>query len=132
MEIKTTPVPKPRMTFRDRWGGKSKRPIVERYHNYLDTLRDAFKKNDFKMGNSLIIIFLMPMAESWSKKKKLQFDGRVHQNKPDLDNLIKAVCELHEKDQEIFSVVAQKFWATEGCVIIIDNDTESIPTWQTH
>ena len=125
MEVVVNPVPKPRMTFRDRWGGKSKRPIVERYHNYLDTLRDAFKKEDFVMGNSLIIVFLIPMA----KKKKLQFEGRVHQNKPDLDNLIKAVCELHQKDQEIFSVVAQKFWATEGKVTIINNS--STPTWQT-
>jgi len=44
-----------------------------------------------------------PMAKSWSKKKKEQHAGQIHQQKPDRDNVDKAILDAIFKDDSIIS-----------------------------
>jgi Holliday junction resolvase RusA-like endonuclease len=46
-EVRGNPVPKPRMTRRDKW---LKRPIVERYWEYSTRLQQAYVKEINKLG----------------------------------------------------------------------------------
>ena len=108
-----TPVPKPRMTQRDRW---LKRPCVMRYWAFKDEVklkRLALPQSDAK------IIFHIPMPSSWSDIKKMYYAGSPHKQKPDLDNLIKGLGDsIHAEDKEIWNFQATKLWAYEGAIEI--------------
>lgn len=117
IEIDITPVPKPRMVKSDSW---KKRPVVTSYWDYKDELKWKCKKAGIIIGDVLGISFVLPMANSWSKKKKEEFNGLPHQQKPDLDNLIKAVKDcLCEEDSNIwkYSPPPFKVWGETGKVI---------------
>lgn len=60
------------------------------------------------------------MPKSWSQKKRAAFaDYGIHQQRPDIDNLSKAVMDaLCEDDSYIFSLYATKFWAEEAGIEI--------------
>ena len=62
-------------------------------------------------------IFQMPMPESWSKKKKLEMDGKPHRNRKDLDNMQKAVMEvLLVEDSSVYMSVGLKFWSSKPMI----------------
>lgn len=112
-----TPVGKPRMTQADKW---KKRPRVLRYREFCDQVR-ASKLELPEAGAS--VTFFLPMPKSWSKKKRLEMFGRPHQQKPDLDNLLKALCDaIYEEDCKIWSVSAQKLWSDFGKIIITEQE----------
>ena len=68
------------------------------------------------------MIFVLPMPKSWSKKKAAM-NGQPHQQRPDTDNLVKAVLDaVHEEDSQIYHVDGLKFWGTEGAIIIQKTD----------
>jgi Holliday junction resolvase RusA-like endonuclease len=59
------------------------------------------------------------MPKSWSKKKKQAMDGKPHQHRPDLDNLVKAVLDaFFEEDKQIYEVRGVKFWKVKGSILI--------------
>ena len=65
------------------------------------------------------ITFYLPMPKSWTKSKKKEMLGNPHRQKPDLDNLIKALGDaLHGDDSHIASIAARKVWATRGGISI--------------
>ena len=66
-KVKITPVPKPRMTKSDRW---KKRPCVVKYWDFKEELLYLFREQDIVVDKELYIEFHLPMAKSWSKKKK--------------------------------------------------------------
>lgn len=106
MFIKITPVPKPRMVHSDRW---KKRPAVERYYAFCDELR---LKYPAPLPNEVRLIFYLAMPPSWSKQKKAYFRGAPHQQRPDIDNLTKAVMDaLCPEDARIYNLHATKWWA---------------------
>lgn len=110
--LSITPVPKPRMTQRDRW---AKRPAVERYYHFADELREQWEGEVPPMFR---IVFMMPMPKSWSKKKRMEMTGRPHQQRPDVDNLTKAFLDaLCEDDSYVYHVDAAKHWSEEGGII---------------
>ena len=114
MIIGVVPVPAPRMTKRDRW---AQRPAVVRYFKYKDSLRAAWGGRE--VPERLRLIFVMPMPKSWSNKRRLLMDGKPHQQKPDIDNLQKAVQDsLCLEDSFIYDVHATKFWGESGSVSI--------------
>jgi Holliday junction resolvase RusA-like endonuclease len=103
------PVPKPRMTQRDKW---KPRPRVERYRTFCDQAR-ALEINLPLSGAH--IVFVLPMPRSWSKKKRAEYLGRPHQSKPDLDNMIKALADaLHKEDSGLWDIHATKIWGDRG------------------
>ena len=49
-------------------------------------------------------------------------NGDFHNQKPDIDNLIKAVLDaLMAEDCRVHTVFARKFWAEEGGIVILDS-----------
>lgn len=110
MIIPITPTPKPRMTRRDKW---QKRPAVMRYRAFCDELRDHMRPAH--LDNWLT--FHIPMPASWSQKKRAAMAGRRHQQKPDIDNLVKAVFDaLLKDDSGVSEIHARKLWASTGAI----------------
>jgi len=94
---------KPRMTRADSW---KKRDCVLRYRKFADELRQAvcgdarkkFSENAFCV--SWTAYFQVP--ESWKTDRVLAHKGKIHQVKPDRDNVDKAILDsLFENDARI-------------------------------
>lgn len=111
-EYLITPVPKPRMTQRDKW---AKRPAVLRYFAFCDQVRAA----GIELGEVVNVIFVMPMPKSWSQTSRNAMDGKPHRQKPDLDNLLKAVSDAAlSEDKQIHTITAKKVWGEVGKIIL--------------
>ncbi len=109
--LRGDPMGKPRMTQRDKW---QKRPVVLRYRQYCDDLRAACGKvPDYVYG--LRVRAYLAMPSSWSKKKQAEHCGQLHQQKPDWDNIGKAVSDaLFADDSVVADGRVLKFWCNEG------------------
>lgn len=119
MSINIQPVAKPRMTRSDRW---KKRPVVLKYWQFKDALKEKAEQKNWNLSKDITIYFSIAMPKSWSKKKKKQMNKQPHQQKPDIDNLIKSVLDsLAEDDSYVYSVKAVKSWSEKGNVWIINN-----------
>ncbi|WP_334254054.1 RusA family crossover junction endodeoxyribonuclease [Mannheimia indoligenes] len=112
-EYRITPMGKPRMTRSDKW---KQRPEVLRYREFKDEVR----LNKVSLPESgYHITFVLPMPKSWSKKKKAEMDGKPHQQKPDKDNLEKALLDaLFDDDCRIWDGRVSKVWGETGKIII--------------
>lgn len=110
MKIYINPVPKPRMTRSDKW---KKRKCVLEYRAFCDELR---LKHPNPLPINVQIDFILEIPQS---KKKSIMSGWAHQQKPDLDNLVKAVLDaLCEDDSHIARLHASKVWGETPCIII--------------
>ena len=108
-----TPVPAPRMTRSDKW---KKRACVMRYFAF----RDEVKLKKITVDNGSHITFTMPMPKSWSKKKRRAHIGSPHQQKPDIDNLTKALLDaIYDDDAHIWDLRITKIWGEYGKIEII-------------
>ena len=117
LHIPVTPVTKPRMTRRDVW---KKRPAVVKYHQFKDDLRE---QSIPPIPAQFTIIFNVPMPKSWSEKKRKEQFGRPHQQKPDIDNFLKAFLDaLCEDDSYVYDVRAIKKWAIFGSIELLIED----------
>ena len=105
------PCAKPRMVSSDKW---KKRPVVLKYWAFKDECRLKGVKPD----DGQDVTFYMPMAASWSKKRKEKMDGKPHKQTPDLDNLLKGLWDILKEDSHIASVTARKVWAYSGAIEI--------------
>jgi len=116
IELRVDPVPKPRMTASDRW---KHRPIVDRYFRFKDAVLGLSGLGNFKLGDKYKIEFLIRMPDSWAEVKKKRYEGKPHKQKPDLDNLIKAINDcMRAEDEGIHWIEASKIWWREGKIII--------------
>ena len=120
--IPIDPMPAPRMVYSDRY--LKKRPIVQRYNTYKQSLRFEHRIHLTKEYPDIELTFCIPMPKSWPKKKKAAMRGKFHQQTPDLDNLVKgfldAVC---DDDRHIYAINAAKFWwdfGQIGCKAFIE------------
>jgi len=122
-EYRGRPVAKPRMVRSDKY---KKRPVVLNYWAFKDKIIMQAKKSGFRLGNAYKVTFIMPMPESLSDKKKDEYDGKPHQVRPDIDNMLKAVndCLLAE-DSAVHYVVCKKVWGREG-KIVLENFPENL------
>lgn len=112
-EYKIKPVPKPRMTKSDAW---KERPCVVQYWAFKDKVRELGIKVNESWDH---ITFVLPMAKSWSKKRKKEMNWKPHQKKPDKDNLEKALLDsLFEEDKHIWDSRVSKIWWEEWKIII--------------
>lgn len=116
MIYKINPVAKPRMVNSDRW---RKRKCVVKYW--------AFKDHCTLLGMTLPlkgaqITFHIQMPKSWSKKKKEFYNGQPHMQRPDVDNLGKALMDsCMKEDCTVWQISLEKRWAYEGSIEIITN-----------
>lgn len=107
-----TPIAKPRMTRSDKW---KKRPCVMNYRAFADEVR----LRGVTVGNGAKVVFHLPMPKSWSKKKQAQMHGMPHTQKPDIDNLTKALLDaLYQDDSFIWQLTIEKRWSVNGSITI--------------
>lgn len=110
--IYTTPVSCPRMTRRDKWL-KPRRKCVQNYFDYRDKLNSVIKSIP-RVPDGIMATFHIAMSTSWSKKKRVEMNGKPHRQKPDGSNLIKAVEDaLFSEDCELWRGSFEKRWTTE-------------------
>jgi len=110
-----TPMGKPRMTRADKW---KKRPEVLRYRAFCDEVR---LHNVTLPESGYHVTFVIAMPQSWSKKKRQQHDGKPHQQKPDKDNLEKALLDaIFDDDSRIWDGRVTKIWGETGQIIITE------------
>ncbi len=113
MEYFICPVPKPRMSNRDRW---RKRPATSKYWKFVDQCK--LERVELPCFGSHVT-FILPMPSSWSKKKMAFQNGKPHMSRPDLSNLLKALEDaIYEEDSVIYDVHVEKRWGVEGKIII--------------
>jgi len=102
------------MTQRDKW---AKRPAVLRYRAFAEEVR---ARGVQVPESGAIITFGIPMPKSWSIKKKTAMLSAPHQQKPDIDNLLKALLDaVHKDDSGIWQITASKRWSENGFIRII-------------
>jgi len=113
MQYAITPVPKPRMTKSDRW---KKRPAVIKYWYF----KDSCKELNIKLPEeNFHVHFILPMPKSWSKKKRNKMNKQPHKQRPDKDNLEKALLDaIFDEDSMISDSRVSKWWGEQGAIII--------------
>ncbi|WP_217634736.1 RusA family crossover junction endodeoxyribonuclease [Paenibacillus naphthalenovorans] len=81
--------------------GDKKIETVKRYLSYKEQIawaaRQQYKGAPMTGPIEVNLTFYMPIPGSWSIKKKLLMDGKLHATKPDRDNLEKGVCDALNK-----------------------------------
>ena len=107
--INVAPCSKPRMTRADKW---KKRQCVTKFFAFRDAIKLSSIHNIAL--ESFDIEFYIQMPKSWSKKKKAKMNGEPHQQRPDLDNYIKAWCDsVFEEDSVVWRFKASKRWTDQ-------------------
>ncbi len=118
------PLAKPRMTQRDRWSMVKRnrhraRKCVLGWLYWREELQ--WQAEGFEMPKSgYHVIFVLPMPSSWSPKKRQEMEGKPHQQRPDKDNLEKALLDAlcPGGDADIWDGRCSKIWGKEGQIII--------------
>ena len=107
---------KPRMTRRDKW---EKRPPVMRYRAIAKEMQLQANLQVYTPYPAIKATIGIKMPKSWSKKKKREKLGTPHQQKPDVDNITKAIMDILCKDDAfIYHIDIKKFWAEESIVLL--------------
>lgn len=64
-------------------------------------------------------MFVIPMPKSWSNVKKERMAGTPHQQKPDVDNLLKGLLDsCYQDDSCVWDVRATKIWGETGKICV--------------
>jgi len=114
--IDVVPMGAPRMSRSDAW---KKRPVILRYFDFKDTVREACRKNGYTLQGSVGLVFHIPVSPSWSHKKRMSMIGQPHTQKPDVDNLVKSFFDSFDGgDQHVHTLTATKVWALKGAIIV--------------
>lgn len=104
------------MTQSDKW---KKRPATSKYWEFKDEITKQADLLDFKLPDIYSAVFYLPIPASWSKKKRQAMLLQPHQQKPDKDNLEKALNDaLRGDDSGIWLNLIEKRWAEVGAVEI--------------
>ena len=116
-----TPVPKPRQTQADKW---KKRPAVMRYRAFADEARLKIKTLP---AQPIHVVFVLPMPPSWSVRKRVLHNYQPHLQKPDVDNLAKALFDalLPDGDEKLYDVRISKLWGRKPEIWV-----RPIPDWR--
>jgi hypothetical protein len=121
VEYKITPIPKPRMTQRDKWLKRVRSPVAR----YIDFCWLCALERVVLPSFGAEVIFVLPMPDRWNEERKSSMDGRAHMEKPDLDNLLKALADaLYGDDSGIWDIHVTKRWGREGKIVINDRGVE--------
>lgn len=108
-----TPVPAPRQVRSDKW---APRPMVVRYRAFKDEVR----AQRVDLPDCCFVRFTLPMPTSWSRKRKIDMCGQPHKQRPDLDNLFKALADaVHVEDSHIANAHMVKVWGHNGSIEVL-------------
>jgi hypothetical protein len=88
---------------------------LEKYNDYKLSLCAIAKSKKFvppEQGGHLI--FYIPVPKTWKKYKKAEMHMKLHQSKPDWDNLAKAFFDsMFSEDMHIADVRVTKKWVNQ-------------------
>ena len=121
------PFPAPRMTKSDKWKTnpnhpdplKRQRVPVTKYFAFKNKIQSLLGNEKIGLSDEINLIFVLPMADSWSKRKKILMNKTPHKHKPDWDNLAKAFCDSFGiDDSHVWNARISKFWGYRGAIII--------------
>jgi Holliday junction resolvase RusA-like endonuclease len=121
------PVGAVRMTQSDRWKtnpthpdpNKRQRPEVMRYFQFKNYVKEQATELNYSLGDTLEIVFCVPMPKSWSEKKKEKMNKHPVKTRPDVDNYIKAFMDaLCVEDGNVWFVKSEKRHAYQGSIIV--------------
>jgi Holliday junction resolvase RusA-like endonuclease len=125
------PIGKPRMTQSDKW---AKRPCVERYRMFSDSFRLQMPDEaNLAISEKRVIgvswTAFIPMPASWSKKKRSALLLQHHQQKPDRDNIDKAILDTMLKDDSVVSFgTICKRWGITGRIDMVLHVNKCVDT----
>jgi Holliday junction resolvase RusA-like endonuclease len=104
----------PRQTRNSHWSNKK---TIDKYHAFRDEIR--LHTRHINDGTAYRIIFMVQMANSWSDKKKAAKLYQLHDQKPDTDNMVKAVLDaMMIEDCKVAYTESVKLWSNEPLIII--------------
>lgn len=85
---------------------------LEKYNKYkIDLLTLARSQQVFFQEQGSHLIFYIPVPKTWKKYKKAEMHLQLHQSKPGIDNLTKAVLDsLLLEDKYIADIRMTKKW----------------------
>lgn len=71
----------------------------------------------------LTVLATFETPKSWSKKKTAEHINRPHTQRPDLDNIVKAIKDglnriAYADDGQVSEVAAKKFWGPAGQTVV--------------
>ena len=105
-------------------GGHARSYLPKRHpvHGYKLALQHAAREAGIEPGDGPVVVglvFYLPMPASWSKRKRAALLHSPHCQKPDLDNLAKAVLDglqpIIGDDCRVWQFgVLRKLWAEHG------------------
>lgn len=102
---------KPRMTQLDKW---KQRPVVLRYRAWCDLVRLSAGLTEhmtLTRPTRLTLRIFLACPASWSRTKRLDYNGDPHTAKPDLDNIAKGIMDaLFVNDSYVYKVEMEKWW----------------------
>lgn len=114
--ISVRPTPKPRMTRADAW---KKRPVIMKYWAWKDEFVAKANVSGLSLENVLDILFVLKMPKSWSGKKCTRLELTEHLQKPDRDNLLKAVQDSWGVDDSaVWDGRTTKIWGAMDLIIV--------------
>lgn len=92
--------------------------MVVRYRQFRDAVNAAGIKIPV---NGSRLMFVLPMPDSWSRKKKEAHNGKPHTQKPDVDNLAKALLDsVYIEDAHVWDIRITKIWGYDGQIQITE------------
>jgi Holliday junction resolvase RusA-like endonuclease len=114
--FKITPMPAVKMTVRSHFSRRA-----QKYFAYQKEIRTLADEMGYTITLPLSLRFHIPMAKSWSKKKKSEFLGKPHTQTPDLDNLIKPFQDsLCHEDSHVWQYgLMEKVWGETGMIEVL-------------
>jgi Holliday junction resolvase RusA-like endonuclease len=95
--------------------GLSRLLRLEKYNDYKTSIAGLAKKHNFTLPEQNVhIIFYIPVPKTWKKYKKEEMHMKLHQQKPDIDNCVKAIFDsLFLEDKYIADFRATKRWVNQ-------------------
>lgn len=72
----------------------------------------------------LTVKAVFPIPQSWSRKKREEHIWRAHTQRPDFDNVLKAICDglnavAFADDAQIAECTVTKTWGERGNVVVV-------------
>jgi len=74
----------------------------------------------YSIGTELELTFVLPMPKSWKEARRMEYDGKAHQSRPDLSNLVKAFEDALCPSDEVIHTYrnVRKVWGKSGQIVI--------------
>jgi Holliday junction resolvase RusA-like endonuclease len=88
---------------------------LERYNEYKVSVLALAKQKGFTIPTQgASFRFYIPVPPSWRPSKKRLMHGKLHQSRPDLDNILKGIFDaMLVEDKHIAHIEAAKFWVNQ-------------------